>query len=77
MTPSKAKEALDSLFEGHLDVLLDAIAMLRSESAPVVAQSLIEPVIGDISTKAGQPMDATFLAYLIEYAYYPDPDRDI
>jgi hypothetical protein len=69
MTPKQARAILKDLFRGYADHLDRAIADTRdNEQARIVAHRHITPIIDALSDNAGQPMDATYIAYLIQYS---------
>lgn len=70
MSPAQARAVLDSLFAGHTDALVRAIAdSNRGTRARDVARTHILPILHDVEVNAGQDMDPTYIAYLIEYAH--------
>lgn len=70
MTPKQATTTLNTLFEGHTDSLARAInATSEGVRARDVAEMHITPILADIERNAGQQMDPTYIAYLIQYAH--------
>lgn len=69
MTPKQARAILKDLFRGYNDHLKRAIADTKdNEQARIVAHRHITPIIDALSANAGQPMDATYIAYLIQFS---------
>jgi hypothetical protein len=70
MTPKQARTILTDLFRGYTDHLVRAIADTKdNEQARIVAHRHITPILDALSDNAGQPMDAAYIAYLIQYAH--------
>jgi hypothetical protein len=77
MTPAQARQALDQLFKGHKRHLTQAIRdTADGERASIVAHRHIEPIIEAINLNAGQEMDPTYVAYLIQFAHFSSPDLE-
>lgn len=62
------KMTADQLLKGHEGLVLQA-ARMRAEgsSAADVAEKLIKPVLSDLERNAGQEMDPTYIAYMLEW----------
>ena len=57
---------LEQIFLGHEDALNACVADFGNErSASFVARDHIAPILADLEDNAGQPLDPTYVAYLI------------
>lgn len=70
MTPKQARHTLNQMFKNHRGHLRRAIRDFEDgEQARLVAHRHVEPILVDLEAAQGQQLDATYVAYLIEYAF--------
>ena len=62
--------SIEELFAGHDDVLAVVVGKsMAGERASKIADEHLVPIIEDLNRNAGQEMDPTYIAFMIEAIY--------